>query len=91
LFTFFVLLHSDLPRVQKGLPWSASKGYDTFCPVGDFVPAGAVRDPHALELWLAVRVAPPLCFAVAAFCALFVFVCVLRGPLTRKLSSCASR
>ncbi|CAN6468735.1 unnamed protein product [Victoria cruziana] len=37
-----------------GLPWSLSKGQDTFTPIGDFVPKSAVEDPHNLELWLKV-------------------------------------
>lgn len=40
---------------KKGLPWSACKGFDTFCPVSDFVPKDQVPDPHALELELAVN------------------------------------
>ena len=39
----------------KGLPWEIAKGFDTACPLSDFVPAGAVADPHALTLTLAVN------------------------------------
>jgi 5-carboxymethyl-2-hydroxymuconate isomerase len=39
----------------KGLPWEIAKGYDTACPLSDFVPAAAVSDPHALNLTLAVN------------------------------------
>lgn len=39
---------------KAGLPWSQSKGYDTFLPVGDFIARERVPDPHDLELWLAV-------------------------------------
>ena len=39
----------------KGLPWEIAKGFDTSCPLSDFVPAGAVADPHALNLKLAVN------------------------------------
>jgi 5-carboxymethyl-2-hydroxymuconate isomerase len=39
----------------KGLPWEIAKGYDTSCPLSDFVPAGAVADPHNLNLKLAVN------------------------------------
>ncbi|MGB9080422.1 MAG: fumarylacetoacetate hydrolase family protein [Desulfuromonadaceae bacterium] len=39
----------------KGLPWEIAKGFDTACPLSDFVPAGAVADPHALNLKLAVN------------------------------------
>eukprot|EP00897_Mesotaenium_endlicherianum_P005481 jgi/Mesen1/4961/ME000248S04243 len=38
----------------KGLPWTVAKGYDTFCPVSDFIPRSQVADPQALELWLKV-------------------------------------
>jgi 5-carboxymethyl-2-hydroxymuconate isomerase len=39
----------------KGLPWEIAKGFDTACPLSDFVPAGAVADPHNLNLKLAVN------------------------------------
>ncbi len=39
----------------KGLPWEIAKGFDTACPLSDFVPAAAVADPHALNLKLAVN------------------------------------
>lgn len=39
----------------KGLPWEIAKGFDTACPLSDFVPVGAVADPHALDLTLAVN------------------------------------
>ena len=39
----------------KGLPWEIAKGFDTSCPLSDFVPARAVADPHALNLKLAVN------------------------------------
>ncbi|EPX71154.1 fumarylacetoacetate hydrolase [Schizosaccharomyces octosporus yFS286] len=31
---------------KEGLPWSFSKGYDTFLPVGPFIPKQQVPDPH---------------------------------------------
>ncbi|KAK9896363.1 hypothetical protein P389DRAFT_78282 [Cystobasidium minutum MCA 4210] len=40
---------------KKGLPWSAVKGFDTFCPVSDFLPASEVQDPHNLRLWLKIN------------------------------------
>ena len=40
--------------LQKGLPWSASKGFDTFCPVSDFIPRESLNNPHDVELWLSV-------------------------------------
>ena len=39
----------------KGLPWEIAKGFDTSCPLSDFVPASVVADPHALNLRLAVN------------------------------------
>jgi 5-carboxymethyl-2-hydroxymuconate isomerase len=39
----------------KGLPWEIAKGFDTACPLSDFVPAAAVADPHNLTLKLAVN------------------------------------
>ncbi|MDD2307997.1 MAG: fumarylacetoacetate hydrolase family protein [Desulfuromonadaceae bacterium] len=39
----------------KGLPWEIAKGFDTSCPLSDFVPAAAVADPHSLNLKLAVN------------------------------------
>ena len=39
----------------KGLPWEIAKGFDTSCPLTDFVPAAVIIDPHALRLKLAVN------------------------------------
>jgi acylpyruvate hydrolase len=39
----------------KGLPWEIAKGFDTACPLSDFVPASEVTDPHNLNLKLAVN------------------------------------
>jgi acylpyruvate hydrolase len=38
-----------------GFPWSISKGYDTFCPLSDFIPNSKVKDPHNLQIWLKVN------------------------------------
>lgn len=40
---------------KQGLPWSAAKGFDTFCPVSTFIDLKAVPDPHDLELWYKVN------------------------------------
>lgn len=40
---------------SKGLPWEIAKGFDTSCPLSDFIPAGGVADPHALNLKLSVN------------------------------------
>jgi acylpyruvate hydrolase len=39
----------------KGLPWEVAKGFDTACPLSDFVPADTVGDPHNLRLSLTVN------------------------------------
>lgn len=39
----------------KGLPWEIAKGFDTSCPLGEFVPATQVSDPHDLQLTLTVN------------------------------------
>ena len=46
----------DLQQAAKasGRPWSISKGFDTFAPVGSFVPASQIPDPQQLEVVLTV-------------------------------------
>jgi len=39
---------------EKGLPWSTAKGFDTFCPIGDFIPKDKIPEPQNIELWLKV-------------------------------------
>ncbi|KAJ1646541.1 hypothetical protein LPJ64_001992 [Coemansia asiatica] len=39
---------------KKGLPWSAAKGFDTFTPVGQLIPAEQIPDPHSVRLWIEV-------------------------------------
>lgn len=39
----------------KGLPWEIAKGFDTACPLSDFVPAGQVDTPNNLRLTLKVN------------------------------------
>eukprot|EP00013_Stygamoeba_regulata_P026604 CAMPEP_0177646426 /NCGR_PEP_ID=MMETSP0447-20121125/9768_1 /TAXON_ID=0 /ORGANISM="Stygamoeba regulata, Strain BSH-02190019" /LENGTH=230 /DNA_ID=CAMNT_0019148959 /DNA_START=185 /DNA_END=877 /DNA_ORIENTATION=- len=39
----------------KGLPWSESKGYDTFTPVSDLIQVDAISNPHDVRLWLKVN------------------------------------
>lgn len=46
-------LQGDLKA--KGLPWSMAKGFDTSCPLSDFVPASKIAAPQALELSLYVN------------------------------------
>lgn len=47
----------DLQAAAKdaGMPWSRAKGYDTFCPIGGFIPASRVPNPHALRLTFAIN------------------------------------
>lgn len=40
---------------EKGLPWSVAKGFDTFCPVSEFVPREKLPDPHAGHLKLLIN------------------------------------
>ncbi|KAI0005942.1 hypothetical protein BJV74DRAFT_745149, partial [Russula compacta] len=40
---------------KKGLPWSAVKGFDTFTPIGSYIPKSKVADPHNLNLWLKIN------------------------------------
>jgi 2-keto-4-pentenoate hydratase/2-oxohepta-3-ene-1,7-dioic acid hydratase in catechol pathway len=39
----------------KGLPWEIAKGFDTACPLSNFVPATEVDDPHQLQLTIKVN------------------------------------
>ena len=40
---------------KKGLPWEVAKGFDTACPLSDFVPAEKVSAPHDLRITLRVN------------------------------------
>lgn len=40
---------------KKGLPWSISKGYDTFLPVSEHIAKSQIPDPHDIVLWLSVN------------------------------------
>jgi len=40
---------------KKGLPWSAVKGFDTFTPIGPFIPKESVVDPHNLNIALKIN------------------------------------
>lgn len=46
-------LQSELKNA--GMPWDIAKGFDTSCPLSDFVPAGTVADPNCLDLTLKVN------------------------------------
>lgn len=38
-----------------GLPWSIAKGFDTSCPVGNFIPKEKIKDPQNVDLSLKVN------------------------------------
>jgi acylpyruvate hydrolase len=40
---------------RDGMPWTLGKCWDTFSAVSEPVPAGRIKDPHALELYLSVN------------------------------------
>lgn len=46
-------LQSELKNA--GLPWDIAKGFDTACPLSDFIPAQQVNDPNNLDLTLKVN------------------------------------
>ncbi|KAJ2996436.1 hypothetical protein HDV02_006514, partial [Globomyces sp. JEL0801] len=39
---------------KSGLPWSAAKGYDTFTPIGQFIPKNQIPNPNKLQLSLTI-------------------------------------
>ena len=53
LFSFLFVLSSHF---LQGMPWTAAKGYDTFCPIGKFIPKDKVTNPGNVELWLEVSI-----------------------------------
>lgn len=40
---------------KKGLPWSISKGFDTFLPITHPIAKSKIPDPHNVELYLTVN------------------------------------
>jgi 5-carboxymethyl-2-hydroxymuconate isomerase len=40
---------------KKGLPWEIAKGFDTSCPLSDFVPTDKVADPQDLTICLVLN------------------------------------
>ncbi len=40
---------------KKGLPWEIAKGFDTACPLSDFVEAAKVADPQNLTIRMTVN------------------------------------
>jgi acylpyruvate hydrolase len=47
----------DIQRsaIQQGLPWTVAKGFDTFTPVGPWIPKHLIGDPHQVQLQLWVN------------------------------------
>jgi len=46
------------PNLRRGVELilfrEISQGFDTSCPVGEFIPKDKVEDPHKLKLWYKV-------------------------------------
>jgi len=40
---------------KSGLPWTLGKGFDTSCPVSQFIEKSSIADPHNVDLWLNVN------------------------------------
>jgi 2-keto-4-pentenoate hydratase/2-oxohepta-3-ene-1,7-dioic acid hydratase in catechol pathway len=40
---------------SRGYPWDLAKGFDTSCPLSEFVPARDIADPHKLPIRLEVN------------------------------------
>jgi 2-keto-4-pentenoate hydratase/2-oxohepta-3-ene-1,7-dioic acid hydratase in catechol pathway len=60
---FAVAIDLTLRDVQselktKGLPWDLAKGFDTACPLSDFVPASSVPNPQDARITLSVNGEP---------------------------------
>jgi 5-carboxymethyl-2-hydroxymuconate isomerase len=54
---FYDITARDLQATARneGSPWTAAKGFDTFAPISEVVPAQRVPDPHALGIRLRVN------------------------------------
>lgn len=40
---------------KRGEPWSIAKGFDTSCPVGNFIPKETIPNPESLKIWAKVN------------------------------------
>jgi len=40
---------------KKGLPWDIAKGFDTACPLSEFIPSSQVADPQNLTITMKVN------------------------------------
>lgn len=45
----------QLKAKKAGLPWTASKGFDTFTPISDFIPKHQIPDPANVNIWIKVN------------------------------------
>lgn len=45
----------QLKAKKKGHPWSVAKGFDTFAPLGSFLPASDVGNPQNLDIRLTIN------------------------------------
>lgn len=39
---------------KKGQPWLLAKGFNTSCPISDFIPKDELPDPDNVQLWLKI-------------------------------------
>ena len=49
------MFHIQADAKAKGRPWTVSKGYDTFTPVGHYIPASFCPRPHDLNIWCKIN------------------------------------
>jgi len=40
---------------KAGLPWTLAKGFDTACPISEFIDKSLISDPQKVNLWLKVN------------------------------------
>ncbi|KAG7093013.1 hypothetical protein E1B28_009311 [Marasmius oreades] len=71
-------------EVKKlGLPWSTAKGFDTFTPIGTFIPKSEIQDPHDLLLTLTVR----FLFPFPSPCSVQFFLLQINGTIKQHGST----
>lgn len=39
----------------KGLPWDVAKGFDSFCPISNYLSKGLCHDPRDIPFWLKIN------------------------------------
>lgn len=69
---------------KKGLPWSAVKGFDTFCPVSEFIAKSKVPDYNNVNLWLKVGIAREICRRKDLLTPFDVYLCADQWPITTR-------